>query len=55
VKQTRVFIINDDHRGAQIFQKSRCQLKILGASKGTRSKLHTVDPQILGALSLETH
>jgi len=55
VKQIRVFIINDDHRGAQIFQKSRCQLKSLGAWKGTWSKLHTVDPQILDALSLESH
>jgi hypothetical protein len=36
-------------RGAQIFQKSMSQLKILGARRVTSSKFHTEDPQILGA------
>jgi hypothetical protein len=36
-------------RGAQIFQKSRSQLKILGIRRITSSKFHTEDPQILGA------
>jgi len=33
-------------RGAKIFQRYRCKLKIQGASKITWSKLHTVSPQI---------
>jgi hypothetical protein len=36
-------------RGAQIFQKSRSHLKILGARRVTWSKFRTEDPQILGA------
>jgi hypothetical protein len=36
------------NRGAQIFQKSRSQLKILVARIVTWSKFHTEDPQILG-------
>jgi hypothetical protein len=36
-------------RGAQISQKSRCHLKILGDNRMTRTKLHTNDPQISGA------
>jgi hypothetical protein len=35
-------------RNDQIFQKCRSHLKILGASRMTRSKFHTEDPQILG-------
>jgi hypothetical protein len=38
-----------EHRGAQIFQKSRNHLKILGSRKVTCSKLQTKDPQTLGA------
>jgi Leu/Phe-tRNA-protein transferase len=36
-------------RVAQIFQKSRNHLKILGARRVTRNKFHTEVPQILGA------
>jgi hypothetical protein len=36
-------------RGKQISQKSRIRLKILGARRVTKSKLHTEDPQILVA------
>jgi hypothetical protein len=36
-------------RGAQISQKSRSHLKILGVGNITCSKFHTVDTQILGA------
>jgi hypothetical protein len=36
-------------RAAQIFQKSRTYFKILGASRVTRSKLHSEDKKILGA------
>jgi len=35
--------------GAQILQKSRSHLKILGARRVICSKSHTVDPQTLGA------
>jgi hypothetical protein len=35
--------------GAQIFQKSRIHLKILGTRTTTQSKLHTEHPQTLGA------
>jgi hypothetical protein len=35
--------------GAQILQKSRSHLKILGARRVTCSKSHTADPQMLGA------
>jgi hypothetical protein len=37
------------NRGAQIFQKPRSHLKILGARTATRSKVSTEDPQTLGA------
>jgi len=35
--------------GAQILQKSRSHLKILGTRRVTCSKSHTEDPQTLGA------
>jgi hypothetical protein len=35
--------------GAQIFQKSRSYLKILGAGRVRSSRFHTQNPQILGA------
>jgi hypothetical protein len=37
-------------RSAQIFQKSRSYLKILGARRVTWSKFHSEEPQILGAM-----
>jgi len=37
-------------KGAQIFQKSRSHLKILGARRVIWSKFHTEDPQILGVI-----
>ena len=42
-------------RGAQIFQKSRSFLKILGTWKVTWNKFHTEGPQILGATSKFSH
>ena len=36
-------------RGGQVFQNSRSHLKIFGAKTETGKKLHTEDPQILGA------
>jgi hypothetical protein len=35
--------------GAQIFQKSRSYLKVLGAGRVTSSRFHIQNPQILGA------
>jgi hypothetical protein len=46
------FWFDDKHHpnDAQIFNKRYNHLKIQGFSRTTRSKLHTKDPQILGAI-----
>jgi hypothetical protein len=35
-------------RGAQFFQKGRIHFKIMGVRRGTSSKFHSENPQILG-------
>jgi hypothetical protein len=45
-KSNRTFVLF--YRSSQIFQTSRCHLKILGACKVTVSKFHSEDPQIFG-------
>jgi hypothetical protein len=47
--QIHVSALLYETKGLQIFQKSRCHLKILGARRAMRRKFHTENPQILGA------